>query len=83
MTYEIRLGVPADASSHAPYASPTARVVSHSSGYGKPNLFANAAFSSTVSNEIPRMAAFFASNCAFRSRYPQPSIVQPGVSAFG
>jgi hypothetical protein len=44
-------------------------------------LRAKAAFSETVSNETPRIRAFFLSNSPLRSRNPRPSIVQPGVSA--
>jgi len=67
----------------APYAMPILRSVSHSSGNGKRNFSANLALSSTESKETPRICAFFASYCCWRSRNPEPSIVQPGVSAFG
>lgn len=67
----------------APYARPTLRSVSHSSGKLKWNFCAKAAFSSAVSKLAPRMTAFFFSYSVLRSRNPQPSAVQPGVSAFG
>jgi hypothetical protein len=38
---------------------PIERFASHSSGYGKSNFRAKAAFSETVSNETPRTCAFF------------------------
>ena len=59
------------------------RSVSHKSGKLKLNFSANALFSAGVSKDAPRMTAFFASYSALWSRNPQPSIVQPGVSAFG
>jgi len=59
------------------------RSVSHRSGNGKSNFFANRAFSSGVSKLTPRIFAFFLSYSGVRSRNPEPSIVQPGVSAFG
>jgi hypothetical protein len=59
------------------------RSVSQSSGKLKLNFSANFLFSAAVSKEAPRMIAFFASKPALRSRNPQPSAVQPGVSAFG
>ena len=83
ITYEIRFAVPADGVSHAPYAIPIRLSVSHSRRYGKSNFFAKAAFSCTLSKEAPRITTFLFSNSADRSRYPQPSMVQPGVSAFG
>jgi hypothetical protein len=55
----IRLAAEAFASSAAPYATPISRRTSQRSGNGKSNFFANAAFSSTVSNETPRISAFF------------------------
>ena len=67
----------------APYARPILRSVSHSSGNGKLNFFANAAFSFSLSKLTPMTFAFFASYCSARSRNPEPSRVQPGVSAFG
>ena len=69
--------------SAAPYARPIFRSVSQSSGKLKLNFWAKAAFSSAVSKLAPRMPAFFFSYSALRSRNPQPSAVQPGVSAFG
>jgi hypothetical protein len=57
--------------------------VSERSGNGNSNFFANAAFFSTESKETPRISVFFFWNSVYRSRNPQPSIVQPGVSAFG
>lgn len=59
MTYVIRAARPAVGESQAPYASPISRFVSHSSGKGKSNFFAKAAFSSTVSKETPRISTFF------------------------
>ena len=47
------------------------------------NFAAKAAFASTVSKLAPRIATFFPANSEARSRSPFPSIVQPGVSAFG
>jgi hypothetical protein len=67
----------------APYAVPIVRSVSQSSGKLKLNFSANALLAAGLSNETPMIAAFFASYWAFRSRNPQPSAVQPGVSAFG
>jgi hypothetical protein len=62
---------------------PIVRSVSQISGKLKWNFSANALFSAGVSNDAPRMTAFLALYWAFRSRNPQPSAVQPGVSAFG
>jgi hypothetical protein len=59
------------------------RSVSQIRGKLKWNFSAKALFSAGVSNDAPRMTAFFASYWAFRSRNPQPSAVQPGVSALG
>ena len=67
----------------APYASPILRSVSHSSGKLNLNFSANFRFSSGVSKLTPRMRAFFCSYSPARSRNPEPSRVQPGVSAFG
>lgn len=69
--------------SAAPYATPTVRSVSHSSGKGNLNFSAKALFSAGVSKLTPRTLTFFASYCGRRSRNPEPSRVQPGVSAFG
>ena len=60
-----------------------ARSVSQSRGNVKENFSANFLFSAGVSNETPRIAAFFRPKSALRSRNPQPSAVQPGVSALG
>jgi hypothetical protein len=62
---------------------PIERSVSQRSGKLKLNFSANFLLSASLSNEAPMMTAFFASYWAFRSRNPQPSAVQPGVSAFG
>jgi hypothetical protein len=59
------------------------RSVSLSSGKLKLNFSANLLLSVWLSNDAPRMTAFLASYWAFRSRNPQPSAVQPGVSALG
>lgn len=83
MITPIRAALFADASAHAPYARPTFRSVSHSSGKLKLNFFAKAALSPGPSKLAPRIAAPFLSYSALRSRNPQPSAVQPGVSAFG
>jgi hypothetical protein len=53
------------------------------SGKLKWNFSAKALFSAGLSNDAPRMTAFLASYWALRSRNPQPSAVQPGVSALG
>ncbi len=53
------------------------------SGKLKLNFFAKAAFSAGVSKLTPTIAAFFFSYSPLRSRNPQPSAVQPGVSALG
>jgi hypothetical protein len=79
----MRLAKPAFASSVAPYASPIDRSVSHSRRKGNSNFSAKARFSSTLSNETPRICAPFSSISRIRSRNPQPSMVHPGVSAFG
>src|SRR5262245_34730849 len=50
---------------------------------GNENLAANALFSAGVSNDAPRIVTFFFAYSWLRSRKPQPSTVQPGVSAFG
>jgi len=59
------------------------RSVSQSSG--KLNLYfsANLAFAVSSSKLAPRICAFFAAYWSWRSRNPEPSAVQPGVSAFG
>ena len=67
----------------APYAIDRLRSVSHSSGNGKSNFFANAALSFSESKLTPRICAFFDSYSFARSRNPEPSAVHPGVSAFG
>jgi len=83
ITYAMRRAYSSFAFSAAPYARPILRSVSQSSGKGKSNFFAKAAFSFWVSKLTPRMTAFFAVYWSMRSRNPEPSIVQPGVSAFG
>jgi hypothetical protein len=62
---------------------PIVRSVSEISGKLKLTFSANFLLSAALSNEAPRMTAFLASYWAFRSRNPQPSAVQPGVSALG
>jgi len=62
---------------------PIVRSVSQISGKLKLNFSANFLLSAALSKDAPRMTAFFRSYSAFRSRNPQPSAVQPGVSAFG
>jgi hypothetical protein len=62
---------------------PIVRSVSQISGKLKLNFSANFLFSAGESKDAPRMTAFLASYSAFRSRNPQPSAVQPGVSALG
>jgi hypothetical protein len=59
MRYEIRLAISADRESAAPYARPMSRRTSQSSGNGYWNFFANAALSSTVSKDAPRISVFF------------------------
>jgi hypothetical protein len=79
----MRLALLAAGSSAAPYASPILRSVSQSSGKSYWNFFAKARFASCVSKLMPRIWASFFSNSSLRSRNPEPSLVQPGVSAFG
>jgi hypothetical protein len=62
---------------------PILRSVSQRRGKGKRNFAAKREFSSGVSKLTPRIVAFFAAYCSLRSRNPEPSSVQPGVSAFG
>jgi hypothetical protein len=57
--------------------------VSHNRGKLKLNFSANALFSSGVSKLTPRMTALFCPYSLLWSRNPQPSAVQPGVSALG
>src|SRR2546429_2272371 len=54
--------------------------MSQISGKLKLNFSANALFSAGVSKDTPTTAAPFLSYSALRSRNPQPSAVQPGVS---
>jgi hypothetical protein len=49
----------------------------------KLNFFAKAAFAASSSKLTPTTCAFFFWYSELRSRNPQPSAVQPGVSAFG
>ena len=79
----MRFAVVAAGSSVAPYARPILRSVSQSSGKSYWNFFAKARFASWVSKLMPRICVFFLSNSSLRSRNPEPSLVQPGVSAFG
>ena len=67
----------------APYAVPIVRSVSQISGKVKEFFSANLLLSAGVSKETPRIAVFFRSYSALRSRNPQPSAVQPPVSALG
>lgn len=83
MTYVILLAVRSDALVQAPYAMPSDLLVSQRSGKLNPNFFANAALSSGESNDAPRISMPFAEYSDLRSRNPQPSAVQPGVSALG
>jgi hypothetical protein len=59
------------------------RSVSQISGKLKWNFSANFLLSAALSKDAPRMTAVLRSYSALRSRNPQPSAVQPGVSAFG
>jgi hypothetical protein len=59
------------------------RVVSQRRGKLKSNFSAKARFLSSVSKLMPRIWAFASSNFRMLSRNPQPSAVQPGVSALG
>ena len=69
--------------SAAPYATPMLRSVSQRSGKGKSNFSAKRRFSAALSKLTPMTWAFFALYSLSRSRNPEPSRVQPGVSAFG
>jgi hypothetical protein len=60
-----------------------ARSVSQSRGKGNLYLAANFAFAFSSSKLAPRISVFFDRYCSMRSRNPEPSAVQPGVSAFG
>jgi hypothetical protein len=62
---------------------PIVRSVSQINGKLKEYFSANFLFSAGVSKDTPRTTAFFRSYSARRSRNPQPSAVQPGVSALG
>jgi hypothetical protein len=62
---------------------PIFRSASDSRGNGKLNFSANFLFSSGESKLTPRISAFFSLYFGERSRNPEPSSVQPGVSAFG
>jgi hypothetical protein len=55
----MRLAYSASGSSQAPYAIPISRFTSQRIGNGNSNFFANAALSSIVSNEAPRISVFF------------------------
>lgn len=59
MTHVIRFANSASFESPAPYAMPIERSASDRSGNGNSNFFANAAFSSGVSKEMPQISAFF------------------------
>lgn len=83
ITYAMRRAYSSFDDSAAPYARPIFRSVSQSSGKGKSYFLAKAALSFSLSKLTPRMVAFFAAYCCARSRNPEPSRVQPGVSAFG
>jgi hypothetical protein len=83
MTYAILLAYSSFGESAAPYFTPMSRSVSHSSGNGKSNFSAKLRFSSGRSKLTPMTCAFFALNSVSRSRNPEPSLRQPGVSAFG
>jgi hypothetical protein len=73
----------ASGESAAPYATPISRRSSERSGNGNFSFVTNAAFALTGSNETPRIWTPAFSNCGARSRNPRPSMVQPGVRAFG
>jgi hypothetical protein len=59
------------------------RSVSHSSGKGNLYFSANLALAFSSSKLAPRIWVFLDWNSSMRSRNPEPSAVQPGVSAFG
>jgi len=59
------------------------RSVSHRSGKLKPYFSANFLLACSVSKLTPKISAFFCWYSFAWSRNPQPSAVQPGVSAFG
>jgi hypothetical protein len=69
--------------SAAPYATPMERSVSQSSGKGKLYFSAKRRLAFSLSKLTPRTCVFFCSYSPMRSRNPEPSRVQPGVSAFG
>lgn len=79
----MRFAYSAVAESVAPYARPMERSVSQSSGKLNLNFSAKARFSAGVSKLMPRIWALRAWYSPLRSRNPEPSRVQPGVSAFG
>jgi len=53
MTYAMRLAYSSDVDFAAPYATPTVRSVSQSSGNGRPSFSAKRRFSSCVSKLMP------------------------------
>ena len=57
--------------------------VSQRSGNGKLYFSAKRRFAFSSSKLTPRTLVFFCSYSPIRSRNPEPSRVQPGVSAFG
>jgi hypothetical protein len=67
----------------APYAIPIDRSVSQSRGKGNLYFSANLVFAFSSSKLAPRIWVFLAVYSSMRSRNPEPSAVQPGVSAFG
>lgn len=81
--YEMRRAYSSLTDSPAPYAMPMLRSESDSSGNVKPYFSAKRLLSLWVSKLQPRICAFFASYSDWRFRNPEPSRVQPGVSAFG
>jgi len=83
ITKAARFAEPGDAGSKALYALPSDLSVSQRRSNGNWNFSANFRFSSTESKLAPRMTTSFAVKSRIRSRNPQPSLVQPGVSARG
>ncbi len=67
----------------APYAIPISRPVSHSNLNGKWFFLAKAALEATSSKLTPRTTMPELSKALYWSRNPQPSRVQPPVSALG
>jgi hypothetical protein len=83
ITNAARCAEPGESGLNAPYDFAIALSESERRSKLNSNFSANFRLASTLSKLAPRMVASIFEKSRIRSRNPQPSFVQPGVSALG